>query len=492
VSPNKRIGRYELLCELGRGGMAELHLAKLHGVAGFARLVAIKLILPHLATERTFVEQFLNEGNIAARLSHPNLCQVFELGEAEGQLYLAMEYLEGVSWEELGPALPDDHETVLRYSVGVLAQACDGLAQAHAAHIVHRDVSPSNMFVTVNGVCKVLDFGVSKLLTEGKHTRTGVLKGKLPYMSPEQIEGKPIDARSDVWAAGVMMWEALARKRLFDRETDFQVWRAITEESVPPLDYGAKVNAVIGRALTRDPDERYPTISAFAADLRGLTHAASNTEIGAMVRAGCDAQIARRAELVKRATTVRPIEEEEAAATMSLAMRGESLVIDRPRRRAWPIVLIAGAVIAGAVGFVATRKSESKPEVIATKTPVDAAPSQETDAPFADAISEAQPMPPDAAVKRTDHHRPKTTPTPSPTPSPEEPVAKEPGTLTVQSTPFARIFIDGKFIDQTPVYKLSLAPGKHTMRAVREDGRELTLSVKIESGKPVKFEQLPW
>jgi serine/threonine protein kinase len=206
------LGRYELLHELGRGGMAELYLARRRGVAGFEKLVAIKRILPHLVREAHFVELFQQEARIASRLSHPNICPVDELDEDRGELFLVMEYLEGASWADLSAAVPAGDES-LRLAAGVLAQACEGLHHAHTLRdgpVIHRDVSPQNLFVTINGTCKVLDFGVAKVLRQGpERTRSGVLKGKLPYMSPEQIEGDELDARSDVWALGVVLWEAL-------------------------------------------------------------------------------------------------------------------------------------------------------------------------------------------------------------------------------------------------------------------------------------------
>ena len=175
----EHVGRYELLIELAKGGMAELYLGRLHGVGGFTRLVAIKRILPHLAEDKVFVEMFLNEGRIAAHLSHPNICQVHELGESEGELFLAMEYLDGVSWDALIKLMPRTPET-LRLVAGVFAQACEGLHYAHELKdvdgtptpVIHRDVSPQNLFVTIDGVAKILDFGVSKMQKDGPRTRT--------------------------------------------------------------------------------------------------------------------------------------------------------------------------------------------------------------------------------------------------------------------------------------------------------------------------------
>ncbi|MBA3392843.1 MAG: protein kinase [Deltaproteobacteria bacterium] len=313
-----RIGRYELLIELGRGGMAELFLGRLLGAGGFAKLVAIKRILPHFAQDQQFKEMFLNEGRIAAQLSHPNVCQVFELAEIDDELVLAMEYLDGVTWDVLVAASPPGAET-LRIATGVLAQAAEGLHYAHTLRdvegnptpVVHRDVSPQNLFVTVDGICKVLDFGVSKMMTDGPRTRSGVIKGKLPYMAPEQIRGEPIDGRADVFSLGVCAWEALAGARLFDRETDFMIWKAITEEDVPAIatrwpECPPAVDAVIRRALDRDREQRPATARDFATALREAAGTiAAAPEIADAVRLRCGEQLARRASEVATAASAK-------------------------------------------------------------------------------------------------------------------------------------------------------------------------------------------
>ncbi|MCW5806283.1 MAG: serine/threonine protein kinase, partial [Deltaproteobacteria bacterium] len=282
IPREQRIGRYELLVELGRGGMAELFLGRLVGAGGFAKLVAIKRILPHLAGDPQWRQMFLDEGRIAAHLSHPNVCQVFELDETDGgELYLVMEYLDGASWQHLLAELPREH--VLPLAARVLGDAAEGLHYAHTLRdamgrptpVVHRDVSPQNLHVTVDGSCKVLDFGVSKMMTDGPRTRTGVVKGKLPYMAPEQIRGEDIDGRADVFSLGVCAWEALAGARLFDRSTDFQIWKAITEEDVPAIATRwpacpPAVDALVLRALDRDPARRPATARAFAEELRAV------------------------------------------------------------------------------------------------------------------------------------------------------------------------------------------------------------------------------
>src|SRR4029079_7291949 len=243
---------------------------------------------PHLAVDPPFVDMFLNEGRIAARLSHPNLCAVFELGSERGELFLVMEYLDGVPWDALCAAMPRDARG-LALTAGVLAQACEGLHYAHTftdgdgtlTPIVHRDVSPQNLFVSADGVCRMLDFGVSKIASDRRRTGTGLLKGKLPYMAPEQIQGELADPRADIWAVGVMLWEALTGERLFDRDTDFLTYQAIMDAPIPsvhsagtaaalaaaPARYPPAVDHVIARALSRDRDARYPTARDLGRDL---------------------------------------------------------------------------------------------------------------------------------------------------------------------------------------------------------------------------------
>ncbi len=315
----ERLGRYELLLPLGSGGMAELFLARLQGVGGFEKIVAIKRILRHYAQDPQFKEMFLNEGRIAAVLQHPNVCQTFELDEVDGELYLAMEYLEGVSWDHVIVNTPRGWPA-LRLTACVLAQAAEGLHYAHSLHdvagrptpVIHRDVSPQNLFVTVDGVCKVLDFGVSKMMTDGPRTRTGVIKGKLPYMAPEQIRGDGLDGRADVFSLGVCAWEALAGRRLFDRSTDFAIWKAITEEDVPPIraywpECPPAVEAVILRALDRDRERRQPSARDFGGALcaaAGIAVSAAEVAIVAeAVRTSCGEKIMLRRQEVATAVS---------------------------------------------------------------------------------------------------------------------------------------------------------------------------------------------
>jgi serine/threonine protein kinase len=212
--------------------MAEIFLARLQGAAGFEKLVCIKRILPHLARDRQFVAMFLAEARIASQISHPNVCQVFELGEIEGSYYIAMEYLEGVPLgcfrRAVGGAPPDP-----RLVSGIAVQACEGLHHAHqlkhpdgsVMEVVHRDISPQNLFVTIDGIVKVLDFGIAKSRGGKVRTSTGTIKGTYAYMSPEQLRGQQIDRRTDVFAMGIAMWETLSGRYLFKRDTEFLTFR---------------------------------------------------------------------------------------------------------------------------------------------------------------------------------------------------------------------------------------------------------------------------
>ncbi|MEO8702877.1 MAG: serine/threonine-protein kinase [Kofleriaceae bacterium] len=527
----QNIGRYELLIELGRGGMAELFLGRLHAAGGFAKLVAIKRILPHLAQDKQFTELFLNEGQIAARLSHPNVCQVFELDDAGGELFLAMEYLDGVSWDVLIAAAP--HAKVLALTAGVLAQASEGLHYAHtlrdleghATAIIHRDVSPQNLFVTVDGVCKVLDFGVAKLMTDGPRTRSGVVKGKLPYMAPEQIRGEDVDARTDVFSLGVCAWEALANERLFDRTTDFQIWKAITEQDAPAIasrwpQCPAAVDAVIRRALERDAANRFESARAFAEALRlAVPDALGPPAIAELVRSACGDKIAARAKQVASAVSTRrsvppsdagasaaqTIDIERSAAetldekhrlapapgdTTDLRMRDRSIVLERagsselvpPRSRAGLVIGgVAALAVIGVLIFAMTRTPASRP-VAADAAVVAVAPPIAMDAIERPAILEADAATPIDAP-----------PPPKPTPRPKAPKpAGEPGSFSVGSEPYATIFVDGQRIGETPLFQAPLPAGRHRVRAVLADGRERTFTIDVPPGKELSSGRLAW
>jgi len=270
AGPN-RLGRYELLARLATGGMGEIFLARLEGAAGFEKLYVVKRILPHLADDARFREMLIAEARIAAKMAHANVCQVYELGETDGQLYIVMEYLEGVS---VLPLLRRSSKAGVHLDLGLVAgviqQTCDGLNYAHELRdrdrtylgIIHRDVTPSNIYLTESGVAKLLDFGIAKAKGASTQTQEGTVKGKYAYMAPEQLRGASIDRRVDLFALGVVLYEMLALRRLFQRNTDYLTFRAVMEQPIPDVrryrpDTPEPVVNVLMHALERDPNNRF-------------------------------------------------------------------------------------------------------------------------------------------------------------------------------------------------------------------------------------------
>ena len=276
------IGRYELLTRLATGGMAELFLARERGLAGLERLVVVKRILPHLADQPSFVEMFLREARIVARLSHPNVVQIYELGQQDRSYHIAMEYIHGSTVREMLLLAQKGGRTMpLDVTVSVVDQACRGL---HAAHelkdldgqelgLVHRDISPHNLMCTTAGHVKLLDFGVAKSTSANvEATYSGNLKGKFAYLSPEQCRHEPLDRRSDVFAMGIVLWEMLTMRRLFKRKTELDMMQAVIEGKVPPPsrfreEVPEAIGEVVYKALATDRDERYDSAKAMRLDL---------------------------------------------------------------------------------------------------------------------------------------------------------------------------------------------------------------------------------
>ncbi|AKQ67578.1 Serine/threonine-protein kinase pkn6 [Myxococcus hansupus] len=275
-----RIGKYQLVRKLASGGMAEVFLAKAAGPRGFEKTLVLKRILPHLAEDPAFVEMFLGEARLAAQLEHPNIVQIFDFGEAEGSFFLAMELIDGPNLRKLvkraaEEALPP------AFCAKVIAFAAEGLAYAHEFRdvetgeplgLIHRDVSPDNILVSRQGAVKVVDFGIAKVAGQGHRTLTGVVKGKVAYMPPEQLQAKGMDRRVDVYALGVVLYELLTGKRPFDATTDVSVMQAILFESFIPVaqrrpDVPVALQQVLDKALAKDRERRYPDCRALQDDL---------------------------------------------------------------------------------------------------------------------------------------------------------------------------------------------------------------------------------
>lgn len=268
----EQFGTYQLLEKIGQGGMAEIFVARQGGgLAGFKKKVAIKRIFPHLMEREDLVHMFFDEARIAADLNHPNIVQVYDLGRYDQWVYIAMEYVEGHDLRKVCERGVDAADFIPKeLAAWVISQAAAGLHFAHTRadsrgepmKIVHRDISPQNILLSQAGHVKVCDFGIAKAEDRLSRTRTGQFKGKLAYMSPEQIEGKDVDRRADVFALGIVLYETTLQRRLFGGYSDFETMSMVVEAEIPrPREvdpsFPSELEQILLRALSRDPEDRY-------------------------------------------------------------------------------------------------------------------------------------------------------------------------------------------------------------------------------------------
>jgi eukaryotic-like serine/threonine-protein kinase len=552
-----RFGKYTLLAKLAQGGMGEVFVALLSGAAGFEKLVVIKRILPHLAEDPRFISMFLAEAKLTASLAHPNICQVFELGEIDGDYYLAMEYLEGVSLSRM--VKKRVHRGLdLRMATGIACQALEGLQFAHRFRapggslvgVIHRDMSPSNVFVTSAGLVKVLDFGVAKVSHHHKTTVTG-LKGKYPYMAPEQIRGMDVDGRSDLFSVGVVLFEAVTGEPLFHRENDFDTLQAIVNNERPrasdlrrdvPLD----LDEVIERSLRPRREERFASAREMAEALTRamapLGGVATTGELADFLRRECAQEledergrIDRAADHLKEMTgrgvevpdfnrrRARPVVETQidlqfsrnkrtqpfdpdgttdTSAVTSVGGQASEVAaqVSARRRRLWVGVVAVGLVTAVGItaglyvaeheaSDVAVGTAQVAPATNAAPAPPPPAPPPPAPAPTtveqpAAAVDPSPPEPEKAAAERPEKKASRVKATAAEqTPPPATPAG--PGYLSMDTMPYSEVFVDGKSVGITPVIRHPLKPGKHSIKAVAQDGRTRKLSITVQSGKVV-------
>ncbi len=320
--PERIVGRYALFGEVAAGGMATVHLGRLIGPAGFARIVAVKRLHPQFAKDPEFVSMFLDEARLAARIRHPNVVSTLDVVALEGELFIVMDYVEGESLARLR-RLAGDRGAPLSQDVSraIFVNVLHGLHAAHETRgetgaplgLIHRDVSPQNILVGVDGVARLVDFGVAKAAGRMQQTKTNVVKGKVGYMPPEQLQRGKLDRRTDVYAAAVVLWESLAGQRLFDGANDFQVAEQIIHRGVqqPPSYFNSQVSAaldaVVMRGLQADPARRYATALDMADALEQSGALASARSIGQLVQALAADSLAARASRVHSIEGATPI-----------------------------------------------------------------------------------------------------------------------------------------------------------------------------------------
>ena len=281
MEAGETVGQYLLQRKLAVGGMAEIWLATTQGPAGFRKDVVIKRILPEHASDETFVEMFLDEARLAASLNHPNIVTIFNLGRDRDSYFIAMEYIEGYDLSRViaraktrGIAIPAP------IAARMVADACGGLDYAHnfadsegnRVGLVHRDISPHNLLISRSGVVKLVDFGVAKAASSVHKTQTGLVKGKLAYLSPEQIHAKPLDGRSDLFAMGIVLYELLTGERPFGGESELLAVSAILNEPHAPVasrraGLQEGLEQIVTRALAKRPQDRYQSAAEMERDL---------------------------------------------------------------------------------------------------------------------------------------------------------------------------------------------------------------------------------
>ncbi|MGB5366631.1 MAG: serine/threonine-protein kinase [Polyangiales bacterium] len=523
----ERIGRYELRFELASGGMGSVYLARLDGTAGFEKLVALKRIHPHLAKETDCVEMFLDEAKIASRITHPNVCSVFDFGQADGEYYIAMEYLVGeplarvytrvaqIQEQRRSPLLP------LRMA-RIIADACEGLHAAHELkdangdllHVVHRDVSPRNLFITYDGAAQLVDFGVASARERLHKTSTGDVKGTIAYMAPEQLKAGTIDRRIDTWALGAALWEALAVKRLFKRDTTANTMFALLYEQIhPPSKFRPQVpeelDDIALKALARDPNERWQTAREMGQALRKFL-SKQDELIGPAELSGWMAELfpqgeARKNQLMELARMQRaPVLSIPAAdefdMTQAATLAGTLPRAARSRRpRRMMVALVTGLVAIGgaiaiALGAGYPRENiEPSPAVVGEAAPAKAVRAPEPLPPAEPQIAPTAPAPVDeipAALTPVERKAKTAAPSRKRRARPKPQKDAKPGTVNlVTRGGWAEVFKDGKSLGSTP-RRLTLPAGRHKLilkRSGTGPPKRVFIDVKADTIKQVSI-----
>lgn len=547
----RSLGGYDVLYELKAGGMGEVLLARKLGAGGFEKLVAIKTIRSDLRDLDELRAMFLDEARLLGRLNHPAIAQVHDFGEDGDTLYLAMEYVAGVRFSELTRMDPPPV-----VAARAMAQVCRGLHAAHelkdlagtALNVVHRDVSPENLMLTFDGRVKVLDFGIA--LVRGRQapvTEFGTIKGKPPYLSPEQIKNEPVDRRTDIFAAAVVLHEMLTGEQVFDGDSVYAVARAIEHEDVaPPSELAGELpqglDEAVMRGLQRDPAERYQTALQMAEALEAACNWAGGASLEAYAKgelkqtgdehrtwlhdlvtsagANTGGSARGRPSGVMTARGQEVLEEQLELSEGTLAKMpkgpsstgfdslgadtGHSTMVRRKRSRVVALLaLLLGVGIMVAAGWLVTRgggadkQTRRHAAVIDAATMVDATSARSADATAVAVVMDAGAG--DARPVVRVPSRVKVRPTrrridagarrlvirrrPDAAPTPTKVIKY--GFVTIAADPFALIRIDGKQIGPTPKFRYQLAVGRHEIKLVSPDTGKVRLvrTVTIREGK---------
>jgi outer membrane biosynthesis protein TonB/tRNA A-37 threonylcarbamoyl transferase component Bud32 len=460
---------YELVGRLDQGGMGDIFLARMAGTAGFSREVVIKRLRRALAAEPRAVTAFVDEARLLASMSHPNVCQVHDLVAEEGQLYLVMEYLHGLPLGEMVKRGPIE----TRFLCGIAVQLCEGLHHVHSlrrpdgspAGAIHRDISPSNLFVTSSGAAVILDFGIAKTFDSAQLTPLHVVKGKRAFMSPEQMGGEKLDARTDLYSLGVVLSDAAAPGELAE---------------------------VIAKAIEILPQDRYQSAREMRAAIERAAAAVGGPAAPSDLADFLASQFAEELEARRER-----VNSSDPTATGTIELRApsaerpaEMLVapapgVDARRRRG----AIAGLTALGLIGIVvfalsSNGSADPTPAPIPTPTPTPTAIATPTPTRNPTPIPIPTPIP-----ERTENPIPERTEIPTPPPAARTP-ARAPraatGYLTIVSTPYAYITANGKDLGMTPIWRTPLRAGRVKIEAVAADGRRTAFALTVPPGSEVR------
>jgi serine/threonine-protein kinase len=529
------LGKYTLVRKLATGGMAEVFLARADGPMGFQKQLVVKRILPHFAEDQQFVQMFLGEARLAAQLNHPNLVQIFDFGQADGQYYLAMEYIDGPNLRVLNRAMREsDGPVPLAIAARIICLAAEGLHFAHElrdedgrpTNLVHRDISPDNVLVSRTGGVKVVDFGIAKASTQPHLTKSGVIKGKMAYMPPEQLAREELDRRADIFALGVVLYELVVGSMPFDATSEVSIIQAIMGQG--PLervrahrpDVPPELDAIIARCLEKNRELRYATCLDLQRDLERFIQSTgqvvSSGDVGALVSRlfPSDREPTLQRKLPEGATDgldsttpsmkspVRPSSVQSAPSggtgTSVTSLRPVSGLAPAPttveaQPKPVPLALLVVGGLAllalGASAVVLLRPPPAPPPVVTAPPVVAVVPPSLPAVPPPPAIVDAGPeldagpeASPDAGPE--DAGPPELDAGPATAVEPAHPAAARTGTVEFRVRPYATISVDGRLLGDTPLPAQTLSVGKHKVHLVNADlGKDLSFDLTVHPGE---------
>ncbi len=552
-APGNVVGAYTLLAKLATGGMAEIWLARQVGLRGFERLVVVKRIIESLSQDEAFVEMFLDEARIVVQLTHPNIVQVFDLGEHAGAYYIAMEYLAGenlVTVARTAAKLGDPLDA--RASVKIAVAALEGLSHAHnragidgkALNVVHRDVSPHNIVLTWDGQVKLVDFGIARATNRATQTQGQQLKGKFAYMAPEQAQGdSDLDARVDVFAMGVVLWEMVTHRRLFNFDDQIRILKAlISDEQIETPHHRSpevpiELSNIIMKSLEKGLTQRFQSAQEFKAALEGWLQSVgggpTTAELGQLMQRLFKTRIAERKELIENA----------ARGDLSNSKVGE--VMKPPTDRSMPggtpsgldgsgnlrlAIAAAGTLLlvlmAGAVSWKVLMQGPASNELPETTVEVLEAPEPRVLPAVVEKSSsiavETEPAGAHVTVDgKAAGNAPLTVPEVSAgvhvveasmagysnvkrsvtvssegdrlmimltLPQKRERIAEaQKGKLSLSTDPWTHVSLNGKLLGDTPLFEIPLPSGRHRLQLINEQAKiDLAIEVEVKPGQVTK------